>query len=101
MNHGCAGLNQGSAAQMLTAGQPLLKQGSEAIKPPLEDNVRFRLKAQLTGTRSRGHLRFGSPAVVQSAKNMNSSLFDYEPWVRISIQIVKEDLLFSDVKVQF
>ena len=49
-------------------GQPLLKQGSEAIKPPFDDNVRFRPDAGSTQTISRGHLRFGGLAVVQSAK---------------------------------
>ena len=33
-------------------GQPLVNQGSEAIKPPLDDNVRFRPNAQSTRTRS-------------------------------------------------
>ena len=39
LNQGCAGLNQGSAAQMLNRGNQLPNQGSEAIKPPLDDNV--------------------------------------------------------------
>ena len=35
LNKGCAGLNQGSAAQMVNWGN---RWGSEAIKPPLDDN---------------------------------------------------------------
>ena len=48
--------------------QPPLNQGSEAIKPPFDHNVRFRPNAGSTWTRSRGHLRFGGPAMVQSVK---------------------------------
>ena len=60
-------------------GQPLLNQGSEAIKLPLNDKVSFRPNAGSTRTRGKGHLLFGDLTVVQSAKNMSLSLFDHEP----------------------
>ena len=40
-------------------GQPPVNQGSEAIKPHLDDNVCFQHNAGSTRTRSRGHLRIG------------------------------------------
>ena len=49
-------------------GQPLLDQGSESIKPPLDDNVHFRPNAGSAQTRSIGDFQFCGLAVVQSEK---------------------------------
>ena len=47
------------------------------------------------GQEAEDNLQFGGLAVVQSTKNMNSSSFDYEPSVGMSIRRVKEDLLLA------